>query len=55
MLGYSDSGKDGGYLTAAWENYRAQESLAALARERGIELTRRSWRNHPATHRDVSS
>ena len=39
MLGYSDSGKDGGYLTAAWENYRAQESLAALARERGIELT----------------
>ena len=39
MLGYSDSGKDGGYLTAAWENYRAQESLAALAGERDIELT----------------
>ncbi len=39
MLGYSDSGKDGGYLTAAWENYRAQESLAALAAEREIELT----------------
>ncbi|MDX6629381.1 MAG: phosphoenolpyruvate carboxylase [Gaiellales bacterium] len=39
MLGYSDSGKDGGYLTAAWENYRAQEALAALAGERGIELT----------------
>jgi phosphoenolpyruvate carboxylase len=39
MLGYSDSGKDGGYLTAAWENYRAQESLAALGRERGVELT----------------
>ena len=39
MLGYSDSGKDGGYLTAAWENYRAQESLAALAGEREIELT----------------
>jgi phosphoenolpyruvate carboxylase len=39
MLGYSDSGKDGGYLTAAWANYRAQESLAALAGERDIELT----------------
>ena len=39
MLGYSDSGKDGGYLTAPWENYRAQESLAALAGERDIELT----------------
>ena len=39
MLGYSDSGKDGGYLTAAWETYLAQESLAALAAERGVELT----------------
>jgi phosphoenolpyruvate carboxylase len=39
MLGYSDSGKDGGYLTAAWENYLAQESLAALAAERDVELT----------------
>jgi phosphoenolpyruvate carboxylase len=39
MLGYSDSGKDGGYLTAAWENFRAQEALAWLAGERGIEIT----------------
>jgi phosphoenolpyruvate carboxylase len=39
MVGYSDSGKDGGYLTAQWEIYRAQEALAALAAERGIELT----------------
>jgi phosphoenolpyruvate carboxylase len=39
MVGYSDSGKDGGYLTAAWEIYRAQERLAALARARGVELT----------------
>ena len=39
MVGYSDSGKDGGYLTAQWEIYRAQESLAALARRRGVELT----------------
>ena len=39
MVGYSDSGKDGGYLTANWEIYRAQERLASVARERGIELT----------------
>jgi phosphoenolpyruvate carboxylase len=39
MVGYSDSGKDGGYLTAQWEIYRAQEALAALAADRGIELT----------------
>ena len=31
MVGYSDSGKDGGYLTAQWEIFRAQEALAALA------------------------
>jgi phosphoenolpyruvate carboxylase len=39
MVGYSDSGKDGGYLTAQWEVYRAQEALAVLAAERGVELT----------------
>jgi phosphoenolpyruvate carboxylase len=39
MVGYSDSGKDGGYLTAQWEIYRAQEALAALAAECGVELT----------------
>jgi phosphoenolpyruvate carboxylase len=39
MVGYSDSGKDGGYLAANWEIYRAQERLAWLAGERGVELT----------------
>ena len=39
MVGYSDSGKDGGYLTAQWEIYRAQEALAALAARRGVDLT----------------
>jgi phosphoenolpyruvate carboxylase len=39
MVGYSDSGKDGGYLTAQWEIYRAQEALAALAARRDVELT----------------
>jgi phosphoenolpyruvate carboxylase len=39
MVGYSDSGKDGGYLAANWEIYRAQERLAWLAGERGVRLT----------------
>jgi phosphoenolpyruvate carboxylase len=39
MVGYSDSGKDGGYLTAQWEIFQAQRALAELARRRGLELT----------------
>jgi phosphoenolpyruvate carboxylase len=39
MVGYSDSGKDGGYLAAQWAIYKTQEALAEVAREGGIELT----------------
>jgi phosphoenolpyruvate carboxylase len=39
MVGYSDSGKDGGYLAAQWAIYKTQEALAEVAREKGIELT----------------
>jgi phosphoenolpyruvate carboxylase len=39
MVGYSDSGKDSGYLAAQWAIYRAQEELAEVARRRGVELT----------------
>lgn len=39
MVGHSDSGKDGGYLTAQWEVYRAQEELTAATAARGVELT----------------
>jgi len=38
MLGYSDSSKDGGYLTSAWELYKAQEALQAAAQSRGVEI-----------------
>jgi phosphoenolpyruvate carboxylase len=39
MVGYSDSGKDGGYLAAQWAIYRAQEGLVDVAREANVELT----------------
>ena len=39
MVGYSDSGKDGGYLAAQWAINRAQEQLAAVASAAGVELT----------------
>jgi phosphoenolpyruvate carboxylase len=39
MVGYSDSGKDGGYLAAQWEIYRAQEELTRIAAARRVELT----------------
>jgi phosphoenolpyruvate carboxylase len=38
MLGYSDSNKDGGFLTSNWELYRAELALVALFKERGIRL-----------------
>jgi len=39
MVGYSDSAKDAGYLTAQWEIRRALVALAEVARSRGVELT----------------
>lgn len=38
MLGYSDSSKDGGILTSAWELYQAQERLAALGASRAVAI-----------------
>jgi phosphoenolpyruvate carboxylase len=39
MIGYSDSNKDGGYLAANWALYRAQENIARVCREHGVQLT----------------
>src|SRR5204863_3824202 len=39
MLGYSDSNKESGFLTANWLLYRAQEALVREARAAGVELT----------------
>jgi len=38
MLGYSDSNKDGGYLTANWELYKAEVELVKVFGKHGVEL-----------------
>jgi len=38
MLGYSDSNKDGGFLTSNWELYKAEVSLVELFRQANIKL-----------------
>jgi len=38
MIGYSDSGKDGGIVTANWELYKVQRQLVELAEKSKIEL-----------------
>jgi len=38
MLGYSDSNKDGGYLTANWELYKAEVELVQVFAKHGVEL-----------------
>ncbi len=38
MVGYSDSNKDGGYLTSVWKLYRATEALAQVFKEHGAVL-----------------
>ena len=39
MLGYSDSNKDCGYLTANWALYEAQAAIARVCREQGVRVT----------------
>ncbi len=39
MIGYSDSNKDGGYMTATWMLYQAQRELAAACAQANIQLT----------------
>lgn len=38
MLGYSDSGKDAGYVASNWALYRAQTLLSQVAKEHGVRV-----------------
>jgi len=38
MLGYSDSNKDGGFLTSGWELYKAEIELVSVFKEHQIKL-----------------
>ena len=38
MVGYSDSNKDGGYLTSVWSLHQASRALAAVYEKAGIKL-----------------
>jgi phosphoenolpyruvate carboxylase len=38
MLGYSDSNKDGGFLTSNWELYKAETELVKIFNHAGIKL-----------------
>jgi phosphoenolpyruvate carboxylase len=38
MLGYSDSNKDGGFLTSSWELYRAELALVEIFARHGVTL-----------------
>ncbi len=39
MIGYSDSGKDAGRLSAAWQMFKTQEDLVKVAKHYGVHLT----------------
>lgn len=39
MLGYSDSNKDGGFLTSNWSLYEAQKALTQVARNAQVSLS----------------
>lgn len=39
MIGYSDSNKDAGYLSANWNLYQAQGEIARVCSKHGIKLT----------------
>ena len=46
MLGYSDSNKDGGYLSSCWTLYKAQQQLSASPQYQWSDSPDRARRSH---------
>ena len=42
MLGYSDSNKDGGFLTSNWELYKAETALVKVFNHAGVKCSEAS-------------
>lgn len=38
MIGYSDSNKDGGIISSAWQLYRTQKALSLIGKKHGISI-----------------
>ncbi|OHO26507.1 phosphoenolpyruvate carboxylase [Streptococcus sp. HMSC034A12] len=55
MLGYSDSNKDGGYLSSCWTLYKAQQQLTAIGDEFGIKITFFHGRGGGPTYEAITS
>jgi phosphoenolpyruvate carboxylase len=43
MIGYSDSRKDAGRLSAAWYMFKAQEDLVEVAKQYGVNNVSWLW------------
>ena len=55
MIGYSDSAKDAGMLSAGWAQYRAQEALLNVCQSHGVSLQLFHGRGAPAAARASTS
>ena len=55
MIGYSDSNKSGGFLTASWELSKAQARMARIGREVGVLVTFFQGRGGSASRGGVSA